>query len=142
MSGYTILEHRITNLSRKDGYTVSDNKMDILDFIREIKEDPFPFNFGEEVTVEGLDKLLFESGKDFQEMANYIRHELTSKADVIDSQKLTIYMVMLGKLKYGAYLTVEYTRKDISLNLIFNRVNQHDVGTRDVIYTTNANLSG
>ena len=142
MSGYTILEHRITNLSRKDGYTVSDNKMDILDFIREIKEDPFPFNFGEEVTVEGLDKLLFESGKDFQEIANHIRHELTSKADAIDGQKLTIYMVMLGKLKYGAYLTVEYARKDIPLNLIFNRVNQHDVGTKNVIYTTNANLSG
>lgn len=142
MSGYTILEHRITNLARKDGYTVSEHKMDILDFIREIKEDPFPFNFGEEVTVEGLDKLLFESGKDIQEVVNHIRHELTSKADIIDSKKLTIYMVMLGKLKYGAYLTVEYTRKDISLNLIFNRVNQHDVGTKDVIYTTNANLSG
>ena len=142
MSGYTILEHRITNLSRKDGYTVSDNKMDILDFIREIKEDPFPFNFGEEVTVEGLDKLLFESGKDIQEIAGNIRHELTSKAGVIDSQKITIYIVILGQLIYGAYLTVEYARKEIPLNLIFDRVSRHDVNTHGVLYTTNANLSG
>ena len=142
MSGYTILEHRMTNLARKDGYKVSENRMGISDFIREIKEAPFPFNFGEEITVEELDKLLFDAGKDIQEIAGNIRHELTAKADVIDGQKLTIYMVMLGKLKYGAYLTVEYARKNIRLNLIFNRVNKHDVGTKDVIYTTNANLSG
>lgn len=142
MSGYTILEHRITNLARQDGYPVSDNKMDILDFIREINEDPFPFNFGNEVTVEGLDKLLFDAGKDIQEIANHIRHELTSKAGVIDSQKISIYMVMLGQLKYGAYLTVEYARKEIPLNLIFDRVSRHDVNTHGVLYTTNANLSG
>ena len=142
MSGYTILEHRITSLARKDGYTVSDNKMDILDFIREIKEDPFPFNFDKKVTVEGLDKLLFDAGKDIQEVANHIRHELTLRAGVIDSQKLTIYMIMLGQLKYGAYLTVEYARKEIPLNLIFDRVNQYDINSHGVLYTTNANLSG
>lgn len=142
MPGYTILEHRITNLARHDGYKVSDNKMGIGDFIREIKADPFPFNFGDEVTVEGLDKLLFDAGKDVQDIANIIRHELTSKAGVIDSQKLTVYVIVLGRLKYGAYLTVEYAHKDIPLNLIFNKVNQYDVGTKDVIYTTNANLSG
>ncbi len=142
MPGYTILEHRITNLARHDGYTVSENKMDILDFIREINEDPFPFNFGYEVTVEGLDKLLFDAGQDVQEIANDLRHELISKAGIIDSQKLTVNIIVLGKLKYGAYLTVEYARKDIPLNIIFSKVNQFDVGTKNIIYTTNANLSG
>ncbi|NQV15169.1 hypothetical protein HQ531_06895 [bacterium] len=142
MSGYTILEHRITNLAKQDGYKVSDNTIDILDFIREIKEDPFPFNFGVEVAVEGLDKLLFDAGKEVQKIATTIRHELTSKAGIIDSQKLTVCIIILGKLKYGAYLTVEHAGKDIPLNLIFNTVNRFDVGTNDVIYTTNANLSG
>jgi len=142
MSGYTIVEYKNTTLNRREGYQVKGNRLEIADFIRELNEDPFPFSFGDEVIVEGLDKALYDSGDDVNETANQIRHIFSSKASDVNNKQMTINIVIVGKLQYGAYLTVRYTQKDLPLNKIFHSVNQFDDANGNTFYTTNANLSG
>ena len=144
MSGYTIVEYKNTTLNpnRGGGYKVKGDRIEILDFIRELNEDPFPFNFGDEVIVEGLDKALYDSGDSINETANQIRKTFSSKANEVNSNQMTINIIIAGKLQYGAYLTVKYTQQDLPLNKIFHSVNQFDDANGNTFYTTNANLSG
>ncbi len=141
MPGYILMEHSNTKPYKEDGITLFENKLGILDFIREISQESFSFPRYYQLCVIGIEDVLFWAGEEEKERALEIKSKLRGAAQELEKKLLMVQVVFQGKLMRGDTLWLEYRGRRIPINLIFGNPQRQSDTQGNLFYTTSFNLT-
>ena len=85
MPGYHLIEEDMLQPRRQDGIVPNVNRMGFLDYMRELREDTFPFPSGHRLLVYGLDDVLLAADSNLQEVEAMVRTVLAARANDLNS---------------------------------------------------------
>ena len=141
MKGYEILEHRHLNLFREDGIKPYDNKIGLLDFLRELNAGPEGIVRYSSFLVVGIDDVLYLAKRESRRaIALDIHKLLQSAANDLERKKNEVQIVCKGKLVKGDSFWVEYRGETLPIDFIFGTPIKREIRGFPV-YTTSFNLS-
>ncbi len=68
MPGYHLIEERMLKPNNPDGIEPHPNRKGFLDYLRELRQDDFPFQRGYKIAVVGLEDVLLAAGNKLPEV--------------------------------------------------------------------------
>lgn len=120
MPGYRLIEERMLKPFNRDGIEPYPNRMGFLDFMRELRQDPFPFPPGYKLRAEGLEHVLLAAGEKLEEVEQFIYGVLVGRANDLDSMRLDVQVIFQDKLQQEHDFWLEAgPRRHLSLRRIF-----------------------
>ena len=119
MPGYQLVERAILAPGRLDGIPALPNDIGLLDFLRELAADEFPFPQFHELRVVGLEEVLYAARPDDAILAFDIQRRLREAASDMQRRLLSVQVIFHGTLMYGATLWVEYRGQRLPIGHIF-----------------------
>jgi hypothetical protein len=125
MPGYLLMEENALTPSRRNGITPFPNAIGILDFLRELAADEFPFPQFSELRILGLEQVLYASRPDDQARALEIRRRLDQAASDLERRLVSIQIVFEGELHHGNTLWSVYRGQRIEIGDIFGMPRPH-----------------
>jgi len=141
MPGYVLIEQSTAKPYKENGIELFQNKMEILDFIRQISHEVFPFPKYYQIQLTGLEDVLFWSGENERERALEIKKKLREYASELERRLINIQIIMQGKIMRGDTMWLEYRGKRLSINLIFGNLNKQTDSNGNSFYITSFNLT-
>ena len=120
MPGYHLLKEGMLQPRRQDGIVPNGNRMGFLDYMRELREDTFPFPPGHRLLVYGLDDVLLAADSNLQEVEAMIRSVLTARANELNSMGPSVQIVFRAHLHRADDFWLEAgIKRRLSLRRIF-----------------------
>ena len=120
MPNYYLIEERMMKPIKPDGMDVHPNRRGFLDYLRELRQDEFPFPRGHRIAVEGLEDVLLAAGDSLPEVEDRIRRILTSRANELESMGTNVQVIFRDKLQKSDDFWVEAgVNRRLSLRRIF-----------------------
>jgi hypothetical protein len=141
MPGYTLIEQNTLTPSKPNGIAPYPNEIGVLDFLRELAADEFPFPQFSELRVLGLEQVLYASRPDDRARALEIRHRLKRAAQDLENRKIAIQIIFEGELKHGDSLWSEYRGQRLPIGHIFSSPSPHTDARGNRTFSVNFNLS-
>lgn len=144
MPGYVLLEQRSLTPPRPSGQGVKANSQEIGfgDFLRELKQDEFPFNENSSLRVVGIEDVLLAARPNMDEFCIRLRNTLQSFGNSFFSKGCgDVQIVFRGELVRGANLIVRHPTAEIKIYLIFGSPAPEEINGQR-IYKSSFNLSG
>ncbi|MBW1935302.1 MAG: hypothetical protein JRI84_07100 [Deltaproteobacteria bacterium] len=141
MPGYQLLELRHLRPNMVEGIEPYENKMGLLDFLREITQDPFPFPKFYRVQILGLEDVLFAARPQEEELALKIQRILRSAAQNLEKKLVEIQIVFRGRLVRGESLWVEYRNAKLPIGHIFGSPIRQTDASRNQFYKKSFSLT-
>ena len=84
MAGYLLLERKFLLPQKPDGVTPNAVRMGFLDYLRELRDEPFHFPRGHKILVEGIEDVLIAAGDNRDDVASYIHDLLAARANDLE----------------------------------------------------------
>ena len=84
MPGYHLIEERVLKPNNPDGIEPHPNRKGFLDYLRELRQDDFPFQRGYKLAVVGLEDVLLAAGNQLPEVEDYIHRALSSSSKRVE----------------------------------------------------------
>jgi hypothetical protein len=120
MPNYYLIEERMMKPIKPDGMDVHPVRRGFLDYLRELRQDEFPFPRGHKIAVEGLEDVLLAAGDSLSEVEERIRGILTSRANELESMGTNVQVIFRDKLQKADDFWVEAgVNRRLSLRRIF-----------------------
>jgi hypothetical protein len=121
MAGYYLIEERMMKPHNPDGIEWNPNRTGFLDYLRELRQDPFPFPRGYRIVVEGLEDVLLAAGNSLPQIEDRIHAILTSRANELESIMGTnVQVIFKEKLQKSDDFWVEAgVNRHLTLRRIF-----------------------
>lgn len=141
MPNYFLIQQNMLAPSRSNGITPYSNEIGILDFLRELAADEFPFPQFSELRVLGLEQVLYASRPDDRARALEIRKRLDQAASDLERRLVSIQIVFEGELKRGNTLWSEYRGQRIEIGDIFGMPRPHTDTHGNKMFLCNFHLS-
>jgi len=89
MPGYMLVEEQMMRPYRQNGINPNPVRMGLLDYLRELRHEVFPFNEDQKLRIVGLEDVLLASDDSHRrEVELFIRRILTSKANELEACNL------------------------------------------------------
>jgi hypothetical protein len=88
MSGYLLVEEGMMQPHRPNGIRPNPLRIGILDYMRELRQELFPFSQEHGLMVVGVEEVLLAAGPRLMEVSLHIRRMMTSKAYELDAANL------------------------------------------------------
>lgn len=120
MPGYVLIEEKYLQPLKPNGFVPNPDPLGILDYLRELRQETFPFNEGKRLRIVGLEDLLIEAGEKRMEVENFTHQILVSKANELNSLLgTTVQVVFRRSLHRAEDFWIENGMTKISLRRIF-----------------------
>jgi hypothetical protein len=120
MPNYYLIEERMMAPIKPDGVEPHPNRKGFLDYLRELRQDEFPFSRGYKIAVEGLEDVLLAAGNSLPEVQDRIRSVLTSRANDLERMGSNVQVIFREKLQKSDDFWVEAgVNRRLSLRRIF-----------------------
>src|SRR5262245_43650869 len=112
---------------KPDGMDVHPDRRGFLDYLRELRQDEFPFPRGHKIAVDGLEDVLLATGDALPEVESWIRGVLTSKANELERMGTNVQIIFRDKLQKSDDFWVEAgVNRRLSLRRIFGSPTRHN----------------
>ena len=122
MAGYMLVEERMMQPSKAGGVPPHPVRYGLLDYLRELRQEVFPFPRGHRMQVVGLDDVLRAAGDPPREVAGFIHATMVEKASELERMGGFVQVVFKSKLHHADDFWFEFGTRRISLRPIFGRV--------------------
>ena len=126
MTGYMLVEQKDLSLHKVNGIEANDQKIGVLDFLRDLADEAFPFPQLAKLRVCGLEEVLFAAGAANHDLALDIRRRLREVASDVDRKLISVQFVFRGTLERGDDLWVKYRDERLPIGLIFGSAPAHE----------------
>ncbi len=126
MPGYNLMELRTMQPHKARGIVPAENAIGILDFLRELAEDPLSLPRLTKWQVVGLAEVLFAARPREREIAIEIHRLLDRAAGDLERRLLDFQVVIGGEVVRGADMVVRYRGADLPIYLIFNHPDRQE----------------
>jgi hypothetical protein len=120
MLGYMLIEMRNMQPHKPKGIVPAGNVIGILDFLRELQEDPLSLPRLSKWQVVGVEEVLFAARPRDPELAAEIHSRLDRAASDLERRLLEVQVVFSGEIVRGADMVVRYRGAALPIHLIFN----------------------
>ena len=100
MPGYLLIYQGMLKPYRPQGFEPNPMKMGILDFMRELRQEEFPFTGDQpKLRIVGLEEVLLAAGPNLLEVSLFIRHTLASRANEMGKTMGSVQIIFRNALK-------------------------------------------
>jgi len=121
MSGYILLEEKQMQPFKPKGFPPNPVQMGFLDYMRELRQETFPFPEGRKLLVVGIEEVLISAGDQLPEVEAFVHGTLASKANELNSYRIGVQIVFRRSLKSAQDFWFEIGgSRRISLRRIFD----------------------
>jgi hypothetical protein len=141
MPGYRLIELSNLQPHKARGITPAENVIGLLDFLRELEEDPFPLPRMSKWRVVGVEEVLFAARPREEEVAAEIHTRLNNAASDLERRLLEVQVILTGELVRGAQMTVKYRGASLPLSMIFNGPRRQEDANGNAFYPIEFHLS-
>ena len=143
MAGYHLIEERMMKPFNPDGIEPNPNRKGFLDYLRELRQDPFPFPRGYKIVVDGLEDVLLAAGNSLPEVEERIHNILTSRANELESIMGTnVQVIFKDKLQKSDDFWLEAgVNRHLSLRRIFGTPRRYRNPTGTEFFIAGFNLT-
>lgn len=141
MPGYRLIELSNVRPHKPKGIVPADNVIGILDFLRELDQDPFPFSKYSRWQVVGLEEVLFAARPREEEIAAEIHGRLNRAASDLEKRLLEVQVVFSGVIVRGAHMSLQYRGASLPIHIIFNSPQRQEDGNGNAFYPMEFHLS-
>ncbi len=142
MKGYQIIEQSCLRGYREEGVRPFDQRIGLLDFLRELKAGADSMPRCSAYQVVGLDEALYLAGRNGRNtVAAEIRRVLQKAAQCLDRRIIEVQVVCRGKLKMGHRFWLEYRKEELPLDAIFGLPAKKTIRENITVFETGFNLS-
>lgn len=123
MPGYHLIEERMLTPFHPDGIEPHANRKGFLDYMRELRQETFPFPRGYRLCVYGLEDVLLAAGDRLREVEGFIHDTLAQRANELDAVMGTnVQVIFPSRLQLADDFWVEAgLNRHLSLRRIFGR---------------------
>lgn len=140
MAGYMLIEKRMLKPNKVDGVVPHAQEMGFVDYLRELRQEVFPFARGTKLRVVGFEDTLL-SAADRRELGAEIHRLLSARANDLERMGGYVQLVFEWGLELADQLyLVRGGAERIPLRPILGNVEPHREGTVKY-YTTGFNLT-
>ena len=139
MAGYMLIEKKMLHPHKADGIAPNVQELGFIDYLRELRQEIFPFARGSKLRLVGFENVLLDAQDRIQIGAD-IHRLLVSRANELDQMGGFVQVVFEWPLFYGDELWFERGREHIYLRSIFGLVKRDQAGS-NVYYLTGFNLT-
>lgn len=139
MAGYMLIEKKMLQPNKPDGIAPNGSELGFIDYLKELREEIFPFQRGSRLRLIGFETLLLEA-KDRQQIAAKVHELLAARANELDRMGGFVQVVFEWSLFYGDELWFERGREKFPLRGVFGSVTRAQEGS-NVYYLTGFNLT-
>jgi hypothetical protein len=105
--------------SKANGIEPHEMEIGLLDFLRELAQEEFPFPKFSRLRVVGCEDVLYAAMPNEREIAFEVRRRLKQAASELEKRLVNVQVVFKGTLKRGQALWVEYRGHRLPIDLIF-----------------------
>jgi hypothetical protein len=141
MPGYKIFEESYLDSYREGGISPNENKIGLLDFLRELKSGAEAIPRLSSFMVVGIDEVLFQTSPGERERFSLTIHRtLQSAAQTLEKKKIEVQICCKGKLFKAESFWLEYRSDKIPLDTIFGTPTRLNIRGCPV-YSVGFNLS-
>lgn len=142
MPGYLLIEERYLRPAKQDGFEANPEPMGILDYLRELRQETFPFNEGKRLRIVGLEDVLIAAGEKQTEVDAFIHQILVGKANELNSLLgTTVQVVFQRPLCRADDFWIEIGRTRISLRGVFGSPDKKSDQNGNEYYLVGFNLT-
>ena len=141
MPGYMLLERANMQPHKPRGIPPAPNVIGLLDFLRELEQDPVALPRMSKWQVVGLEEVLFAAQPRERETAIEIHQRLNRAASELQGRLMDVQVVFTGEIIRGADLKVNYRGKELPIGLIFNHPGQRQDARGNPYYPMEFHLS-
>ena len=145
MPGYVLLEQNKLSPPLPPGKGVPANKtrIAIVDFLRSLEDETFPYDENSSLLVTGIEELLLASRPDMEHYAKKIGRKLRKVAGPFTNRRCgDVQIVFRQSLKRGDKLMVDHVTEPIPIYLIFGTPVPETISNQVVYRTGSFNLTG
>ena len=139
MAGYMLIEKKMMKPKKGGGVAPNPQELGFLDYLRELRQEVFPFKRGTKLRVVGFEETLL-AAQDRNELSAEIHEMLVARANELESMGGFVQVVFEGELHYGEELWFERGKERIGLRRVFGNVRREQEGI-NVYYHTGFNLT-
>jgi hypothetical protein len=139
MAGYMLIEEKMLRPHKADGIAPNARELGFIDYLRELRQEVFPFRRGTKLRLVGFENLLLDA-QDRQKIAEDVHGLLAARANELDRMGGFVQVVFEWSLFYGDELWFERGRDRIPLRGVFGKVKRDHTGSA-VYYLTGFNLT-
>jgi hypothetical protein len=121
MPGYYLIEERMLQPYSPEGIVPHPDRLGFLDYMRELRQEQFPFPKGHKLMVVGLEDALLAAGARLDEVEGLIHDTLARRANELDSVMGTnVQVIFRSKMQRSEDFWIEAgLKKHLSLRKIF-----------------------
>lgn len=141
MPGYRLIEMSNLKPHRTRGIMPAENTIGLLDFLRELEEEPFSLPRMSKWQVVGLEEVLYGARPREEEIAIEIRSFLNRAASLLDKKLLDVQVILSGEVIRGADLASKYRGHLLPIHLIFNHPTRETDSNGNPFYPMTFHLS-
>ncbi len=145
MPGYLLVEQNKLSspLPHGKGITATRTRIEIIDFLRSLDDETFPYDENSSLLVTGIEELLLASRPNMEEFAADVRRRLQKVAGFFNNRNCgDIQVIFRQTLKKGEKLAVEHVTAPIPNCLIFGSPVPEIINNRVAYRTGSFNLTG
>jgi hypothetical protein len=119
MPAYQLIERAMLVPYRVNGIEPYPNEIGILDLLRDLSDDDFPYPQFHELRVVGLEEVLYAARPDEAALAIEIRRRLKAAASDFERRMVSVQVVFQEGLMHGDTLWAEYRGQRLPIGHIF-----------------------
>jgi hypothetical protein len=119
MPAYQLIERAMLVPHRVNGIEPYQNEIGILDLLRDLSDDDFPYPQFHELRVVGLEEVLYAARPDEAALAIEIRRRLKAAASDFERRMVSVQVVFQEGLMHGDTLWAEYRGQRLPIGHIF-----------------------
>lgn len=141
MAGYLLIENKFLKNEKENGIEPNLLRMGFLDYLRELREEPFHFPRGHKILIEGVEDVLIAAGENRDAVASYIHDLLVSRANELERMGGYVQIVFKRKLIRADDFWFEHGMERISLTHLFGPHVKEDERWGNRYFTVGFNLT-
>ena len=120
MPGYFLVQTDGFKPARADGLDPHPVRIGFLDYLRELKQESFPFPKGHKLRVEGIEQVLLASDSNLQEIESAIHSVLSSRAGELEQRAILVQIVFDSDLSKADDFWFKVGGRRVTLKWLFN----------------------
>jgi hypothetical protein len=142
MAGYLLIHRSQFKPYKANGFEPHPNRLGALDYLRELRQTPFPFPEGYRLLVEGMDDLLVAAGPNFMDVARFLHDSIAARANDLNRMGTNVQVLFNYPIRFGAECWIEIGMDRLALTPVFGMVeHRYDDRTGVEYFVAGFNLS-
>lgn len=121
MAGYLLIEEKMFQPYKSDGFPPNPDCLGLLDYLRELRQEVLPFAQGQRLRIVGVEDVMLAAGDNLGEVAAFIHDTMAAKANELTARFANVQVVFRYPLRQADDLWIEAgLDKHLSLRRIFD----------------------